>query len=153
MIIISAMSKDRVIGRGDGMPWDVPAEYDQYLRFVSGQAVIMGRKTYEIFGSDLPAGTSPIVISRSAVIDGARVTQSLTEALSVADGLHKQVFVAGGSSIYSQAIGLADEMYLSTIKGDFTGDAYFPEFDSKNWKIVEQRDEPDFVFRHYRRVD
>ena len=29
MIIIGAMSTDRVIGSGDGMPWDVPEEYSR----------------------------------------------------------------------------------------------------------------------------
>jgi dihydrofolate reductase len=152
MIVISAMSKDRVIGSGNGMPWSVAAEYEQYLRFVSGQTIIMGRKSYEIFGPDLPEGTTAIVISRSATIDGATVVKSLNEALAVADGIGKTVFVAGGGSIYTQAVPLADEMYLSTIKGDFDGDAYFPEFDANDWEITEERDEPEFVFRKYRRV-
>jgi dihydrofolate reductase len=152
MIVISAMSKDRVIGSGNGMPWNVPAEYQQYLRFVSGQTVIMGRKSYEIFGPDLPAGTTAIVISRSATIDGVTVVKSLADALACADSIGKQVFVAGGGSIYSQAVPVADEMYLSTIKGDFEGDAHFPEFDAKEWEIIEQRDEPEFVFRRYRRI-
>ena len=152
MIVISAMSKDRVIGSGNGMPWNVPAEYQQYLRFVSGQTVIMGRISYEIFGPDLPEGTTAIVISRSATIDGVTVVKSLEEALAFAEGIGKTVFVAGGGSIYSQAVPLAAEMYLSTIKGDFEGDAYFPEFDANDWEITEERDEAEFVFRRYRRV-
>ena len=44
MIIISAMSSDRVIGSGNGMPWNVQEEYEQFLRYVDGQAVIMGRR-------------------------------------------------------------------------------------------------------------
>jgi len=151
MIIISAMSKDRVIGSRDGMPWSVPAEYEQYLRFVSGQTVILGRKSYDIFGPDLPEGTTAVVISRSSSIENAHVTSSLAEALMIAEGLGKQVFVAGGGSIYGQALPLADEMYLSTIKGDFEGDAWFPEFDSNDWRITEERDEPKFVFRKHQR--
>jgi len=151
MIIISAMSKDRVIGSGDGMPWSVPAEYEQYLRFVSGQTVILGRKSSDIFGPDLPDGTTAIVISRSASIENVHVTKSLDEALLFAEGLGKQVFVAGGGSVYAQAIPLAEEMYLSTIKGDFEGDTYFPEIDSNDWRITEERDEPEFVFRKYQR--
>ena len=37
------MSENRVIGGGRGMPWYVPEEYEQYLRFVDGNTVIMGR--------------------------------------------------------------------------------------------------------------
>lgn len=151
MIIISAMSKDRVIGSGDGMPWNVPAEYGQYLRFVSGNTVILGRKSYEIFGPDLPVGTTAIVISRSATLDGVTVASSLKEALTHAEAFGKTVFVAGGGSIYRQALPIADEMYLSTIQGEFAGDAFFPEFDPADWEVVEVREEPDFVFRKYRR--
>lgn len=151
MIIISAMSDNRVIGSGDGMPWDVPAEYAQYLRFVSGNTVIFGRKSYEIFGPDLPEGTTTIVVSRSASLDGVFVVRSLADAMSAAEELGKTVFVAGGASIYAQAIPLAQEMYLSTIKGSFDGDAYFPEFDASEWNMIERRDEPAFVFRKYQR--
>ena len=152
MIIISAMSEDRVIGDGDGMPWNVPAEYQQYLRFVGGNTVIMGRKSYEIFGPDLPHRTTTLVISRSSSIDGATVARSLDEALAIAYGVGKTVFVAGGASIYAQAVSCADEMYLSTIKGRFHGDTYFPEFFDDDWIIVEEREETEFIFRRYRRV-
>ena len=152
MIIISAMSKDRIIGKGAGMPWDVPDEYQQYLNFVSGNTVILGRKSYEIFGADLPDGTSVIVISRTADFDGVTVVPSLAEALTRAEAEGKTVFVAGGGSVYAQALPIAEEMYLSTIKGDFEGDTYFPEFDVTDWVVTEERDEPEFVFRKYRRI-
>jgi dihydrofolate reductase len=152
MIIISAMSENRVIGARDGLPWDVPAEYEQYLQWIRGQTVIMGRKSFEIFAPDLPEGTTAIVVSRNAELPGVRVARSLEEALSVAERLGKTTFVAGGGSIYAQAIPLADEMYLSTIKGEFEGDITFPEFDADDWELVEERDEPEFVFRRYRRV-
>ena len=44
MIVIGAMSTDRVIGNGDGMPWDVPEEYAHFLRLVDGQTIIIGRR-------------------------------------------------------------------------------------------------------------
>ena len=44
MIVIGAMAMNHVIGSGDGMPWDVPEEYAQFLRFIDGQTVIIGRR-------------------------------------------------------------------------------------------------------------
>jgi len=70
---------------------------------------------------------------------------SIDEALSVAAGLGKKDFVAGGGSIYALALPIADEMYLSTIKGELEGDTFFPEFDAREWKVVEERDHPEFV--------
>ena len=151
MIIISAMSENRVIGSGNGMPWSVPAEYEQYLRFVTGQAVIMGRRTYEIFGPDLTDSTTKIVVTRRDTLNGVQVAGSLESALHLANDSGKSVFVAGGAMIYRLALPIATEMYLSTIKGSFDGDTYFPDFSLSAWKVVEERDEVDFIFRKYQR--
>ena len=151
MIIISAMSENRVIGSGDGMPWNVPAEYEQYLRFVTGQTVIMGRRTYEIFGPDLTDSTTKIVVTRRDSLNGVQVAASLEDAVILAKESGKTVFVAGGAMIYKLALPIATEIYLSTIKGNFAGDTYFPEFSLSAWSVVEERDEDDFVFRKYQR--
>lgn len=151
MIIISAMTQERVIGSKNGMPWDVPAEYQQYLDFVSGNTVIMGRKTYEIFGADVSPDTTVIVVSRSAHIGNAHIATSLEAAIDQAKTLGKQIFIAGGSSIYEQALPLADTLYLSTIHGQYSGDAYFPEFEAEQWQVVEMRQQPQFTFRHWQR--
>ena len=151
MIIISAMSENRVIGSAEGMPWNVPAEYDQYLRFVDGGTVIMGSKTFKIFGADLPEASVPIVVSRSKDFPGVSVARSFGQAVGLAEDRGQRTFVAGGGSIYEQAIAHADQMYLSTIKGKFEGDTWFPEFDELEWEVIEERDEPGFQFRIYRR--
>ena len=151
MIIISAMSYDRVIGSGAGMPWSIPEEYQQFLRFVEGQTVIMGRRSFEIFGPDLTTTTN-IVVSRSVkTVPGAIVCGSIAEAVDKARSFGKTVFSAGGGSIYAQTIPLADAMYLSYIKGHFEGDTYFPAFDEADWDIVKREDHPAFEFVIYQR--
>lgn len=154
--IISAMTADRVIGSGDGMPWDVPEEYQRYLDTVRGGVVAFGRKSYEIFGADL-ADATPVVVTRQPSIespggDAVRCAGSLESALKIADSLPGETFVAGGAQIYEQAIPLAEAMYLSTIHGDFAGDAYFPAFDESDWRVVRHERFPRYDFREYRRV-
>lgn len=151
MIVIGAMSTDRVIGRGDGLPWDVPEEYAQFQRFVQGQTIIIGRRSYEIFGSSLTSAHT-VVVSRSAgALPGAVLAPSVEEAARVAQSFGKTVFSAGGASIYAQTIPLADTMYLSFIKGHFTGDAYFPEFSEREWVVERREDHPRFEFVVYGR--
>ena len=111
MIIISAISENRVIGSGAGMPWSVPEEYEQYLRFVGGETVVMGRRTYGVFGQDLPSGTTLIVVSRRDAIDDAVVAASLDEAIRLATESGKQVFIAGGGRVYEQAIPLKNPQH------------------------------------------
>lgn len=152
-IIISAMARNHVIGTRDGMPWSIAEEYQQYLGFVSNKTVIMGRTSWKIFGPDLKT-TNNIVVSRSLEAnDEFDVARSLTEALEKAEKYEKEIFIAGGASIYSQAIEheVVDYMYLSYIKGDFDGIAYFPEFDADNWLVEERVDHERFEFVKYAR--
>ena len=62
LILISAMTRQRVIGKDNALPWSIPDEYDHFLRLVRGHPVIMGRTSYQIFGPDLP-GSRLIVVS------------------------------------------------------------------------------------------
>ena len=152
MIIISAMSSDRIVGSGAGMPWSVPEEYKQFLSFVEGQTVIMGRRSYEIFGPDLSSSHN-IVVSRSeSAQEGVIVCGSIDEAVEKAASIGKTVFLAGGGTIYQQTLPLASAMYISFIKGNFDGDTYFPDFDASDWDVVERHDHEGFEFVHYRRV-
>ncbi len=151
IILIAALSRDRVIGAGDGMPWRVPDEYRQYLSFIEGQTVIMGRRTFEIFGGDLTSAHT-LVVSRSAKeAPGAVVCGSVEGALARARKFERTIFVAGGGSIYRQTLSLADALYLSFIKGKFSGDTFFPEFDLAEWETVRREDHPAFEFVAYRR--
>lgn len=149
MRIIAAMSENRVIGSGKGMPWDVPEEYQQYLELIRGNTVLIGRRSYEIFGRDMTAG-HVVVLSRSRrPVAGAEVCQSLPAALDAAAAYGKPIYSCGGASVYEQTIPLASEMLLSTIKGEYEGDAYFPEFDESEWRMADERDEERFVFRRW----
>lgn len=151
-VIISAMSRNRLIGSGDGMPWDVPEEYSRYVDTVRDATVIFGRKSYEIFANDLDAARCIVVTNRSDY-DAPRVANSLPDALRLAEADGGRVFIAGGASIYEQGLPLADRMYLSIIHGEFEGDTYFPEFDKRLWTIVREENHERYDFYEYARAD
>ncbi len=145
------MTRDRVIGKGDGLPWHIPVEYQQFLDHVRGQAVVFGRKSYEIFGRDLP-DTEMFVVSRSAAhMAGAQTFTAVDAAIDAARRTGKKLFCAGGASIYALTLPIAQAMYLSIIKGDYDGDAHFPEFDLSEWRVTRRDDHAEFEFRVYER--
>ena len=152
MIVIGAMATNHVIGSGDGMPWDVPEEYEHFLRLIEGHTIVIGRRSYDIFRKGLTSAHN-VVVSRSAGggTDGTVVVPSVEDALRVARLFGETIFSAGGASIYKQTIPLADTMYLSYIKGQYGGDAYFPEFDEQEWTVEKREDHPRFEFVVYRR--
>lgn len=149
-IIIAAMGEDRLIGTGKGLPWHVPTEYQHFLDSVAGHTMIMGRKSWEIFGGDV-SSTHNIIISRSAQCPGAEVAPSVPDALKLAAAAGKTAFIAGGGTIYQQALALnlVDEMHLSVIPGIFNGTIYFPDFCRRDWEIIDQQDRGAYVFYRY----
>jgi dihydrofolate reductase len=152
MIIVGAMSQNRVIGKGDGLPWDVPEEYEHFLRLIEGKTIIIGRRSYEIFGDDLSSAHN-VVVSRSVrAMPGAIVVPTIEDALRTAASFGGTFFSAGGATIYEQTIPHADTMYLSYIKGHFEGDTYFPRFAEQEWTVERKDDHPRFEFVVYRRT-
>jgi dihydrofolate reductase len=151
LILISAMTRERVIGSRDGLPWSIPEEYEHFLGLVRGHPVVLGRKSYEIFGPDL--ADSPLLVVSSSVkeLSGAQVCPDVSQALELAGTLGDRVFSAGGATIYRQTLPLADAMYLSFVKGRYEGDAFFPEFDESEWRVTRRDDHPEFEFRVYER--
>jgi dihydrofolate reductase len=155
IIIISAMSDDHFIGNqnGDGMPWDIPEEYQQFLDYIKGESLIMGRKSFEIFKVDLPSEHN-FVISRSARhYENAISCTSIDDAIAKAREKNKIIYIAGGGQIYQQALAHSDKMYLSFIKGDFQGSVKFPDFDEEEWEMVSSEEKSRFTFVIYKRKD
>jgi len=98
----------------------------------------MGRKTFESIGRPLPGRTN-IIITRSADFhaDGVVKAHSLQQALDlVAD--QDEAMIIGGGSIYQQALPLADRLYLTYVENRFEGDAWFPDFDSDQWQVIDE---------------
>lgn len=151
LILISAMTRDRIIGRASGLPWDLPDEYAHFLAQVRGHPVIFGRRSWEIFGGDLP-DSPKIVVSRSARdLPGAEIAGGVEEAIERARRHGDRVFCAGGATLYAQCLSRATAMYLSFVKEDHDGDTRFPEFDPGAWTIAKVEDHGAWEFRVYTR--
>ncbi len=145
------MTKNRVIGQGDGMPWDIPEEYQTFIDNIRGQTVIMGRKSYEVFGPDLTSAQT-IVVSRSNPEIGVPVVDGIEAAIGLASEYGAKTFVAGGAQIYKLALPHANWMYLSEIKKDYEGDKYFPEFNRGQWEVAREEDHEKFIYREWKRT-
>ena len=129
--LIAALARNRVIGRGNTMPWHIPADLKRFKALTLGHPVVMGRKTWDSIlgslGKPLPGRTS-IVLSRTGVASaGATVVQSMPAAI-VAAGATDEIFVIGGAEIYALALPFADRLCLTEIDADVAGDAWFPAF-------------------------
>jgi len=146
--IIAAMSSNRVIGVNNTLPWKLSADLKRFKQLTMGHCLIMGRKTFESIGRPLPGRTTIVVtLQPSFNPEGVTVVHSIEQAIIAATG--DEVFMTGGGDLFNQTINLADRMYLTIIKKDFAGDAFFPEFDEKDWIVTfKEEHEPDEAFPH-----
>lgn len=136
--IIVAMTAQRVIGRGGGMPWHLPAELRYFKETTMGRPIVMGRRTHESIGRVLP-GRQNIVVTRdrSYTSQGVSVVHSLDEAIAAAGDV-PEIMVIGGETLYREVLGRAGRIYLTLVHARLEGDTWFPELDAGEWREVSR---------------
>lgn len=134
--IIVAIAKNGVIGDKNTLLWHLREDMIHFRTITSGHPVVMGRKTYDSIGRPLPKRTN-VVITRDTElqIEGCTMAHSLTEAVEMFDS-SEEVFIIGGAQIYSQAMPIADRVYLTIIDKEYEGDSSFPEIDYNSWRQI-----------------
>jgi dihydrofolate reductase len=136
LTLIAAIARNGVIGKGNALPWHLPEDLRRFKALTTGQAVIMGRKTWD----SLPAKFRPlpnrlnIVVTRNRDYraEGATVVGSLDAAIHASQTLTP--FVIGGAELYAHALPLAQRLELTEIDADIEGDAHFPHWDRRPWR-------------------
>jgi dihydrofolate reductase len=148
---IAAMSLNRVIGAGTRIPWHLPEDFKWFKQMTSGQIIVMGRKTFESIGKPLPNRTT-IVLSRSQKhIAGVETIMSLAEIDPSKEAFAgRDIFICGGAELYTQALPLCSDLYLTLVKRQVEGDVLFPPFEQEFDLVEELRDGCDFKILHYR---
>jgi len=165
LVLIAAVARNGVIGRAGAIPWRLPADMARFKALTAGSPVVMGRRTWESLPPrfrPLPA-RSNIVVTRQEgwSASGALVAVSLNDAIATARQVCREgrkIFVIGGAELYAQALPLADELELTEVHSDVSGDAWFPAW--RRNEFIEVRREthpaagpesPAFDFVTYRR--
>jgi dihydrofolate reductase len=140
--LIAALGENRVIGVDNSMPWHLPGDFKYFKATTLGKPIIMGRKTWDSLGRPLP-GRLNIVVSRQTdlALEGAEVFPSLDAAVERAEEWAKaqgvdELMLIGGAQLYAQGLEQADRLYLTRVALSPDGDAWFPEFDLNQWKLV-----------------
>lgn len=142
--LIAAVSRNKVIGRNNDLPWHLPDDMKFFMQTTSGHHVIMGRKNYD----SLPQKFRPlpnrvnIVVTRQKDFKapGCTVVNSINEGITIAkEANESELFIIGGAEIYKAALPNATYLYLTEIRADIDGDTYFPDFDQTEWKEISRK--------------
>ena len=153
LVSVAAVASNGVIGRDGELPWSsIPADKRQYRERISDSPVILGRVTFDSMREDLP-GTAQIVLSRSETefdVESAHHASGADEASAIAESLGTdRAYVIGGAGIYGLFQPLVDRMVLSRIPGEYGGDAYFPEWNRDEWRLIDSTDYESFTLEEW----
>jgi dihydrofolate reductase len=138
---VVAASDNDVIGRGNALPWHLPADLAHFKRLTLGKPILMGRLTFEAIGRPLP-GRRNMVLSRSGfAAPGVETVASLEAARELLAG-EPELMIIGGAQLYQQALPLIDTIHLTRVHCQIQGDAYLPALQSTQWREVARQEQP-----------
>ncbi|WP_017812427.1 dihydrofolate reductase [Paenibacillus shenyangensis] len=157
--LIWAQGREGIIGKDNDMPWKLPKDMAYFKQQTQHKTIVMGRKTWNSFGSKPLPNRKNIVLTRDVSFETseAQVLHSVEEAIQLASA-EEELMIIGGSQIYKEFLNYADRLLVTRIEQDFEGDTYFPEVDWSEWTLVntvsgirDEKNDYDYRFEEYKR--
>ncbi|MCM0647898.1 dihydrofolate reductase [Clostridium swellfunianum] len=152
---VVAMSENHIIGKDGTLPWHLPEDLKKFkeITLSGSKTMIMGRKTFESLPRILP-GRKHIVLTQNKdfKIDNGQVEVIHSiESLKPYIDSEEEFFVIGGGKLFSILLPYTKRIYLTVLHHHFQGDTYMPQFDMKDWKIVDSYEglvDENNIYRH-----
>ena len=152
--IIVATDDDLLIGKKDsknGMPWHNKEDLQHFKKTTLNRTILMGKTTYLAIGRPLP-NRKTIVVTKSGLDDErVEVRNDLIEVIQEYKDKNEDLYISGGASIYKQALPYVDELIISRIPGEHTGETYFPSFEEYYFHLEKETQLETFVLQIYKK--
>jgi dihydrofolate reductase len=152
LAIIAALNHKRVIGKDGKIPWHISEDLKRVKRLTTGQAILMGRRTFESLGKPLPNRRNVVLTSQS--IPDVETYPGIHEAMEALKDEEK-VFIFGGGELFGRFLEKADEWYLTLVDNDLEGDTFFPPYEhliGNMFLLVKKEEHEGFTFLDYVKV-
>ena len=149
---IAAMSQNRVIGRGNQLPWCVPRDMAWFKETTCGQTLVLGRKTLESLQVLHPQNRYLVLTRDKSYIPVAPNVAAIhgLEQIPPVDQAGRAIWICGGGELYRATLARCQYLYLTVVKSMYEGDTFFPSFE-KQFSLAEILHEDEAIFiRRYR---
>lgn len=134
--MIAAMDKNRGISLGENIPWKIPEDIDFFKQTTTNSTVIMGSKTYfslPIKFRPLPNRYNIVLTQNEHLLHidnftGPNMTFEELDKVEkyIEDNSTEDIYIIGGSQVYSLFIDKVDAIYLTIIEENYNCDCFFP---------------------------
>ena len=144
MIIgIVAVDRNGAIGKDGKLPWHYSNDMKFFKRTTTGNAVVMGRRTWLTLNKPLPNRLN-IVLSRTADIpeqDSLIVKRAVDDVLKLLPELKSDLFVIGGSQIYESFLPYIDKWLVTEVPLTVDGaDTFVPKNYLDGFVLTDEED-------------
>ncbi|MGQ7374566.1 dihydrofolate reductase [Streptococcus suis] len=163
IVAIWAQDENGLIGKGDKLPWSLPAEMAHFKETTTGHTMVMGRITFDGMGKRALPNRHTIVLTTDTTyqLESERVTilHSVEDVLDWYNSQEQTLFVLGGGQIFTAFAPYIEELIVTDIQGQFEGDIFFPgdfplgefQLQSEQFRSKDEANSVDFIIKNYKR--
>jgi dihydrofolate reductase len=161
MDLIVAVDEKWGIGKDGDLLQPISADLKYFRMKTTGNVLVMGRKTLESFPNKKPLPNRVNIVltnNKNYEAEGVVLCHGLEELPEVLKAYEdKQIFVAGGGTIYEQLLPQCETAYVTKIYEAYEADTFFPDLDANpEWELAEKGEMQEengvqFSFDIYRR--
>jgi dihydrofolate reductase len=142
IIAIVAVDRQGAIGKGGKLPWHYSADMKFFRETTTGNACVMGYKTWLTLNKPLKDRLN-IVLSRQSQIephDSVVILRDLNSVLSLENYLRCDLFVMGGEQVYRSFLPHIDKWIVTEVPLTVEGaDAFVPQNYLEGFRRVDSK--------------
>jgi dihydrofolate reductase len=135
--MIVAADLNNGIGIKNKLLCSLPDDMKNFKALTTGNAVIMGRMTWQSLPDKfrpLPNRINIVLSKKMGYTEDCIVVSSIHDALKECNK-HENVFVIGGGEIYEKMLPHTEKLYLTRIQHLFEADTFFPDLSQHDWEL------------------
>ena len=165
IVAIWAQDENGLIGQNNTLPWHLPADLKHFKEMTTGQAILMGRVTFDGMNRRVLPNRTTIILTRDksyqAENERVLVFHDVDSVMKWYKNQERTLYIIGGGQIFSAFEPLIDELVITRIHARLQGDTYFPkEFDmtkfqelSHQFHAKDEKNEYDFTVTTFQRKE
>lgn len=138
--LIFAIDRNKLIGKGNDLPWNYPEDLRYFKKTTQGKTVLMGLETFRSILSrnhkPLPGRHSVVASLEPFSYEGVEVIGDLFAYLKTPR--EEEVFVIGGKTIYELSLPFADRLYVTHIEAVHEGNVYLDKLDLSGFRLIQE---------------
>ena len=153
-MIVAYGKGNKVIGVNNKIPWHIKEDFQHFKAYTLHKTILMGKNTYFSIGKPLPERKTIVACNDEQLTinhQDVTIVNDLYDILKAYQHRDQELVICGGAMIYKLALPYADQLIISEVKKEYTGDTFFPDFE-KDFELINCDERDEFIIKTYSRI-